>query len=431
MRKRLLFVAYHFPPDPSVASNRTQGLARYLSPNKWDITILTVPHPNRLIENKEHSVIEVDDPGTLIWMRRRFLKSSSDHQSRIGATTPSDFRKRTMARTGWRKWLYELVCYPDPQVNWRTPVVQACSEIVRENGPFDIVLTTSSPETSHLIGRDIKLRGYANRWVADFRDLWTQNHYRKERFSMLRRRLEQLLERRILLDADLLVTVSAPLAELLAKRYSSKRIEVITNGFLPQDHVELEHSALKFTIVYTGQLYAGRRDPEMLFEVVHDMKQRGFCMPGEIQMRFFGGDSTLLTHLIDIYNIAEEVVIGGIISREQALKEQRRATILLVLNWDHPSEKGTFTGKVFEYLDAKRVILALGGPKGVLSDMLETTKAGLHINRKGDMETTLMQWLMEFRQTGQVEYSGISEEVNRFSWPCLAKMYDAILDDLC
>jgi hypothetical protein len=64
------------------------------------------------------------------------------------------------------------------------------------------------------------------------------------------------------------------------------------------------------------------------------------------------------------------------ISREESIHEQRKAQVLLLLTWNHPAEKGVYTGKLFDYLAAQRPVLAMGIPGSVIEELLDETQAG-------------------------------------------------------
>src|SRR5205823_652371 len=127
---------------------------------------------------------------------------------------------------------------------------------------------TSPPETTHLIAaRAKKLLGCP--WVADFRDLWTQNLAAQKHCSDA---LRTHLEKKTLQVADALVTTSAPWAARLSERYWTKPVYTITNGFDPDDF-QLRPPRLTdfFSITYAGQLYEGKRDPSVVFEVIAEL----------------------------------------------------------------------------------------------------------------------------------------------------------------
>jgi glycosyltransferase involved in cell wall biosynthesis len=423
MNHQALLIAYYYPPDPASGSNRAEGLSRCLPEYGWDVTVVTATYPGRVTQMAGTNCLEVADPGILADWRRRF-PGKVEVKSVAGRGTAMPMIRRSLLR----QVAYEVLCYPDSQLGWRKPCWEACRSYATQH-PIDMVLTTSMPVTSHLVGRDLKRAGLIYHWVADLRDLWTQNHYR-EKYSRLRDWLERRLEKRTLASADCLVTTSEPWAQTLGDLHPLVPIESITNGFQPSAQTEPVVLAERFTLVYTGVLYAGRRDPRLLFEALHVMLQRNLLEASEIEVRFIGDDLKWLREMIETYGLQACVTITGRVPRVQARQEQRRATALLLLNWDHPAEVGTYTGKVFEYLDVQRPILALGGPSGVLSTLLTQTRAGIHVFAVDEVVNVLQQWLIEFRATGQVAYQGLEDKVQAYSWSNLARHYATVLDQV-
>ena len=252
-----------------------------------------------------------------------------------------------------------VLSYPDSTKGWTSFALAAVQEIRRQNLKIDAIVTTSPPISSHLIGREAKnILGCP--WIADLRDLWTQNL--GEHTSNL---LQIGLEKRTLRQADGLVTVSDPWATRLERRYPEKKIWSITNGFDPDDFVSPPPPLTEeFSISYTGELYAGQRDPTLLFEVLSDLIQDGTIPASELRVRFYGRIEPWLPALVEKYGLKEVVAINGPTPRLEAVAHQRESQVLLLLPWSNPKETGHHSAKLFEYLAAARPILAIGGARG-------------------------------------------------------------------
>ena len=84
------------------------------------------------------------------------------------------------------------------------------------------------------------------------------------------------------------------------------------------------------------------------------------------------------------------------VSREEVLKLQAEADILLLLLWDDPREVGVYTGKLFEYLAARRPILCIGCKDGVAASMIRERKLGVSGHDSLEIEQALKNWIHEF-----------------------------------
>jgi glycosyltransferase involved in cell wall biosynthesis len=137
----------------------------------------------------------------------------------------------------------------------------------------------------------------------------------------------------------------------------------------------------------------------------------------------------MLNTLIGKYDLEPYVKQYGLISRSEALEKQRKSQVLLLLDWNDPEETGIYTGKIFEYLAAKRPILAVGGSEeGVISHLLCQTRAGVHCTDVETVVQMLTAWLNEFDASGSVAYSGDDNVIFQYSQKVMAERYSEILD---
>ena len=294
-----------------------------------------------------------------------------------------------------------FIVYPDEQKLWLPFAIQAGHELLQQER-YNALISSSGPVTTHMIASALK-REIKILWIADFRDLWTQNHYYL--YTKLRKVFEKRLELKTLRDADALVSVSEPLANKLASLHKGKQVFAVPNGFDPDD-IGSAPLTKKFTITYTGQLYHGKRDPELLLRAIREMIKEGEMEENNIEIRFYGPFEYWLDQEIKRYHLEGVVRQNGIVSREIALERQRESQLLLLLNWDDPDEKGVYTGKLFEYLAARRPILAIGGPEGVVSQLLRETGAGVHIKNMDDLSSFFVAVIKNIKLQGKLYILG-------------------------
>lgn len=422
--KRVLVITYYFPPRQSIASLRLRGLAKYLPEFGWAPVVLTAALPAP--PDGRFEVAETPYPGDVsaLLKKRLGLRPEKSFQEQIGV--PKALRGSRRAFTSRVLTLVEgIYAYPDEQKRWLPFAVKAGDTLLRER-EFHALMSSSSPVTAHLIAYELKKR-HRIPWVADLRDLWTLNHYYP--YGPIRKVVERKLELRILSAADALVTVSSPLAEQLASLHKGKAVFSIPNGFDP-DEIGPAPLTREFTITYTGQLYEGKRDPAPLFQAMRELINKGVFDPRLVKVRFFGPAQYWLEKEVRRYALEQVVEMCGTVPREVVVQHQRASQVLLLLNWDDPREHGVYTGKLFEYLAAQRPILAVGGPGGVVKELLEKTKAGVHASGPEELTAVLAAWYREYEATGRVAYHGIPEEIERYSHREMAGRFAAVMDGL-
>lgn len=427
MTKKVLIITYYFPPRPGVASLRLKGLAKYLPEFGWEPVILTAVLPG--VPDKSFRVIQTSYPGdeSALLKKKLHLQPDKGLQEQVGV--PLSIRGgRKSFTTNIITFIKEIVAYPDEQKNWYPFAVEAGEKIIKENN-FEAIISSSGPVTTHLIAKELR-REYNIPWIADLRDLWTQNHYYQ--YGLLRKIFERRLEVKTLDYADALVTVSEPLAKTLGSLHYKKPIFTIPNGYDPDElSIDTEIPLTKeFSITYTGQLYQGKRDPELLFRVIKELIDKGIIKSDNIRINFFGPTQYWSEQEIKKYRLEEVVKQYGVVPREVALRKQRESQILLLLNWDDPGERGVYTGKIFEYLAAKRPILAIGGPKGVVSELLMETNSGFHSSNLENIKGFIMKCYEDYKNKGQVQYYGKLEKINKYSHYEMARKFSKVLENL-
>ncbi len=425
MKKKVMIIAYHFPPLQAIGSQRPYGLAKYLPRFGWEPIILTIKRSGNSPFGIKVIATDYTDRIASIKKAIGFNSTKGVHEQ-LGIPETKNFDYSTW-RSGTIKFWREIVAFPDRQKGWYKYAVKAASDFM-DKEKVNAVISTSFPVTAHLIARTLKLK-YGVPWVADFRDLWTQNHYHSE-FNAVRL-LQRRLELKTISDADMLVTVSEPLADNLKELHGSKDVFCVTNGFDSEDSPTASTKlTAKFTITYTGQLYNGKRDPSMLLETVAKLIKEGQIDGDLIEVRFFGLQEAWLTNEIRRHGLERVATVYGLISREEALKKQRESQLLLLLLWNNKNEKGVYTGKIFEYLGSKRPIVAIGGSESVVKDLLDKTHAGRYAGNNDELETIIMQYYSEFVEFGETKYAA-NGNVGDYMYDSIAKRYSDLLNNLC
>jgi len=422
--KKVLIIAYYFPPRPAVASLRPLGLARYLPEFGWEAVILTAALPGKpdphfkVIETQYHDslgfgkrLLKLDSQSPLIAQVKNKLRVKSEK-------SPLDF---ILAAIG------EITAYPDPQKGWRRFAFEAGRDILQQQD-IKAMISSSPPVTSHIIAKRLKDE-FKIPWVADFHDLWTQHYYYL--YGPLRKVIERRLELNTLSTADVLVTISEPAADDLRSLHRQKPVHSIPYGFDPAG-VNTDPGKLtgKFTITYTGNLYPGKQSPEPLFASLRDLITEGSIDAGDIEVRFYGIEAGWVDKQAERYGLTGIVRQLGVVPREIALNKQRESQLLLSLKWNDPKHRGAYSAKIFEYLAARRPVLAVGGFPDVVDQLLDETKAGVSGQTGEDIKAVLLRLYQEYKSTGAVTYAGDEAETSKYSHREMAKKFASILDSI-
>lgn len=319
-----------------------------------------------------------------------------------------------------------ILYYPDRDRFWKSSGIKLGMKILKNN-PVDAMISSSAPVTSHLIAKELKVK-YGIPWVADLRDLWSQNH--NYPYNYIRNIIDRRLELKTLSFADALVTVSQPWVNKLKILHKRKSVYLITNGFDPDEANITAPLTTNFTITHTGTIYEGKQSPDKFFIALKELISEGALKSDEIEVRFYGINEVWLENRIKKYGLLKIVKqYGRVPSRNEFLKKQRESQLLLLLNWEDKREKGYFPLKLFEYLASKRPILAVGGfGNDVISKLLSETKAGFYTKEVDEVKRVLKKLYLEYKYCGKVSYDGSIEVINKYNYREIARKYAEILN---
>lgn len=421
-KSRVLVITYWYPPMMAMGAVRLANLVSRLSQFGWEPVVVTVApltdhymRAGTLCAPEHISVYRTKDLSLYQWvfrvqdcMRRNTPKTSARKKGRKRFGEVIGFLKR---------WIYrafrQLLCFPDECILWRLMGYGEIRQIAQQVKP-QAILSSSLPNTTHLIAQRLS-QDLGIPWVAEFRDLWTQNHLLKRTPPL--RWIERGLERRVIRGASALVTVSPFLAEQL-EVFHRKPVYVIPNGFSESAlSIIAPPQANALTITYTGMIYPGKRDPQPLFQALTELLQDGALSDQEVEVCFYGRKLEHIERLLEQYpRLASMINLLGEVPHEEALRHQRNSTVLLLLEWTDPRAKGVYTGKVFEYLGARRPILAVGPKNGVMEELLNETKAGVLVSTAGEVKTVLAEWLEAWREKGNVPFHGDEQILKQHTW---------------
>ena len=392
----------------SVASLRIGKFAKYLSEFGWEPIILTV---NEIDENNNDYL---SNTGSFKIYRTRPFNFYRYIASRLikkkihtSADKPVTNRKNHFT---WKCYLISFVrlfkpLYTLPLIRmfttepilWYITGARKGLQIINEEN-IDLIFSSYNPSVSHMIAARLQKRSKLP-WIADFRDLWSQNHYaaKTQPFHFLEKQVEKIVMKR----AAKLITVSTPLANELVALHA-KPVDVITNGYDESDYISEIPLVKNFMITYTGSIYPKKQDPTPLFEAISELAlERKLPLKG-FKVRFYGSNLDHLLPTIRKYGIERFIEINDQISFYESTSKQQESTILLLLSWNDPKYKGVYTAKVFEYLGAKRPILAIGICGSVVDDLLNKTGSGIISNKTQDLKSILVRWFEEFENTGKI-----------------------------
>jgi glycosyltransferase involved in cell wall biosynthesis len=344
MSRKILLVAYFYPPCRDTGALRPASIARWLRRLGHEVTVLTTS-----------AYGANDDEDTARTADAQRWRARLGGKDRVDALYDSD-------TYGGRPHPLSRLIVPEPlALAWAPFARHRALRLIRERR-FDCVITTSPPESAHGVGMALARRGVP--WVADVRDAWTFESLRPPFPAAVQRRLDQSLERRWLGRADAVVCVSEPVAQDLRRRGIAEPL-LVPNGWDPALVPMQDRGPTglldpgRVSLVYTGRFGSYGRDPRPLVEALARLAREDAETAANLELVIAGplsaGEATLMATDVS----PARIVAAGSLERGRALALQREADALLLVA--QPTRSQLLNIKLFEYLAAGRPILALAG----------------------------------------------------------------------
>jgi glycosyltransferase involved in cell wall biosynthesis len=359
--KRVLIIAYYWPPNAGVGVYRWLKFAKYLPQFGWQPVVYTPENPEMQAVDAE---LENDIPPEVEVIKAPITEPYSWYKRFIGKKQEERLQTaflREEAGPTWKEnaanWVRSNFFIPDARVWWVKPSVKRLEQYLKEH-PVDVIVTTGSPHSLHLIGRELKRRTGIP-WLADFRDPWTNvDYYGQLKLTKWADRKQRELERAVLTEADQVLTVSWHWAKEL-EALGAKHVEVITNGYDPDDLPSPpEPLDERWSLVHVGSITATRDVPE-LWQALAERIREDSEFGDRFVLRFVGGVDHSVLRSLEAVGLMGHVERIGQVGHAEALRHMQRARVLLLPVNDTPNVMGFLPAKVFEYLSVQRPIFCV------------------------------------------------------------------------
>ncbi|OGC86489.1 MAG: hypothetical protein A2142_07975 [candidate division Zixibacteria bacterium RBG_16_48_11] len=424
-KKKVLIIAYYFPPLGGAGVQRVLKFVKYLPDFGWEAVVLTVknisyPAWDQTLLGEVPKGVEVFRTGSLDPHRILHLLRKLIIQKRGGLKSAST---RISDKFGFLKCLF----VPDTKIGWFPFALWKGLSILRRH-KIDVIFSTSPPVTAHLVSFWLsKIGGRPS--VLDFRDpsdLVAENYP-----TALHRKISQSLERKVVSRAKGTVTVDRFVADDFKMKYRCEKIETILNGFDPADFCGLQATASgKFEIVYLGT-FNRLHDPRPFLEAYSQLvaENREFA-----EKASFTKVGLILDwdwpRLLQEYRLEKNVVTIGYLPHRESLQYLLKAQVLLLTTGGEKGSPLFSTGKIYEYLVSRKPILAIVPEKGAAAELLRQQKTGVIVDpRDKDRIKFELVRLFEKHQKGELGLEQTQGNLEQFDRKCLTQKLANFLTD--
>lgn len=384
--KRVLVVAYFFPPAGAVGVYRTLKFVKYLPDFGWSPTVVTTA--NGKFPTYDASLLRLVPEGVAVY-RARGSEALNEGFDRERQAAP---RKTLGSRMHTRLYLtWHALAVPDTRVGWVPGAFRLARRLMREQD-IRTVYVSGTPFSSFLVAALLKRRCGA-RVVIDYRDPWTQSITYDRRG--VRRWVDRRMEAWIVRQCDAVISNTrhndARMAAEFGEGQPRDKFVAIHNGFDADDFAGIprERNA-KFTVTYAGAFYysvgsdfsGGIGDamktysPLYFFEALERFFARRPEAKERTRVRFMGVLGQGYDPHIAQHGLETVIERLGYIDYDEHLRVLKNSDALLLVLSRGEKSRGWIPSKFFQYLGTGNPILAMA-PEGEVRDIVRETGAGV------------------------------------------------------
>ena len=428
--KKLLIVTYYWPPAGGPGVQRWVKLSKYLSKLGYQCFVVTVDENHASYPSTDLSLQKDIDASIKVTKTKSFevLKIFSTLFKKEKVPYAGIPDKNKMSFVG-RLALYIRSNFfiPDARIGWNSYAIKACEQIIEKEN-IDVVITTSPPHSTQLIGLILKKKFKNIKWIADLRDPWTDiYYYEKLSHTKKAKQKDLFLERQVLEIADV-ITVTSPITE---KLYASKidkalshKIKTITNGF-DEDDFPNTRSTISSTFTIT---FAGTINEQFAIEGFIKAVKNIVAKHNNVVLHFVGTIDSYTKQLLEM-EIPNHHKITSYVPHKELMNYLMQSQVLL-LSIPKGNNQGTIPGKLFEYLATQKAIVCLSPDGGSAGNIIAECEAGKTFTHDATTEisTYLQQLVMDFEAGKGISVT--STTYKKYARKELAKQFADLVERL-
>lgn len=427
-QKKILIITYYWPPAGGPGVQRWLKFAKYLPDFGWKPVIYTPENPSYplLDETLMKDVPEnIEMVRTKIWEPYQLAEKLNKSNKKFKAGQ-FDVGKNQSWKSKLSIWVRGNFFIPDARVFWVKPSITFLEKYLREH-QIDTIVTSGPPHSLHLIGLGLKDKMPDLKWIADFRDPWTEiSYYKHLKLTQSSDKKHRQLESAVFKNADITLATSYTDAENFRK--AGANAVCITNGFDESDSegkVKGQNHQYQFTLSYIGVLEQ-LRNPENLWKALDELIKENTHFAADFKLKFAGRIDDKILYAIENSSLKNHILNLGYLSHGKAVEEMQNSSLLLITNFPNEASKGIIPGKIFEYLASGKQILSFGPDQADVAKILNETQSGKHFNYQ-DTETVKKFILEKFNLWKEGSLHENTQHIEQFSRKNLTRQLTEIL----
>jgi glycosyltransferase involved in cell wall biosynthesis len=372
---KVLIVTYYWPPSGGAGVQRWLKFAKYLPEYGWEPIILTVDPEYAAYPATDTSLEKEVQKSTKVYRTKAtdWFRIYSSDKARIPSAGFANSIDNTL-KEKISRFIRGNFFIPDPRRGWNKFAFKKAIELIRELN-IGVVVTTSPPHSTQLIGLRLKRKFNDIKWIADLRDPWTDIYYYEHFYpTSISRAIDSQYEKKVLKNADRILTVGPSLKSSLTLKYEGieKKTDIITNGFdeMDFDGIKAIDPSL-FTITYVGTL-SSKYPIVGLLDALVEIKKSHL----NFLLRFVGTVPENMKQIINSRIPSDSIEFVPYSIHNEAIAFMMKSSMLLLIIPENVNNRNIITGKIFEYIASGKPVLCLGPEDGDAAAILSGNSFG-------------------------------------------------------
>jgi glycosyltransferase involved in cell wall biosynthesis len=361
--RKVLMIAYYFPPIGLSGVQRTLKFVKYLPKYGWQPIVLTTGITNYYAF--DNTLLDEIKDNAIIYRTEKDPFNIKNKQNNDVVEFPSAFKQKL------GRLFLQSIFIPDSRSRWKKYALELGEKIIAEHPDIKLIYATAPPFTDFLVAKELSQK-HSIPFIIDYRDLWTDN---PQYFfpTPFHKRKHRNLEQNILMTASKSIVITRQMKEKIISKYrfvKHQDIAIIPHGFDKEDFgLQNIEKPNKLVITHSG-IFPDDRTPKYFLDAVSKFLKSNPNAKNKIELRFIGLLTKQHKKLIHKYQLETNSVITGYLPHKESVKQIMSSDVL----WLMLTNNIETPGKFFEYIGSKKPLLIMMHD-GALKQISEEYKA--------------------------------------------------------
>lgn len=429
-----IYLTAYSPRINIIASLRAEKISKYIS--QYFKTYIISGIPKNLIKNNQKLKNNIDiGKSELIEIPSLYDKNKSQSKK-------NNQNKNKKLQKKIKIELLPLIEYffpvsPGGMVYHNKKLfINEIKKVINVNKGKKIVIFASfGPSFVLRIASKIKKYNHDIFLINDFRD-WAYKYYEGAFYNSY---FFKKFTRKMIKNSNISTFVSNVMKDYYCKRLNidKNKLFFLPNGYDEKNEIGSEKNLLNnnfFNIVYTGSFHHQCINPRNFLKAMNLLLNKFPNLKSKVRFIYLGKDGNYLFNYIKENKLEEIFIDKGFVSRDDSLKIQNSADLLLLITYTGKNNilgDSIITGKFYEYINTKTMILALGTPNWEMKNVLESDNASKLINNNNIEEIVSFLYHVINRKNKKIDINKRREAIKEFSYRKISKkLYKIIKDEI-